>query len=479
MSKKILEANPLHWFYGSASIAFGIKNYAFSYLILIFSTHVLGIPAASAALAIGLALIWDAVSDLFLGHWSDKTRSRLGRRHPFMYASIFIFPLSFWLIFNPPIEINETNGFWYLLVLSILIRTGTTLIEVPSVAQLPELEKDYDRRSRWLALRQLLGWYGGNGIHCINFLFWIGVYGIASHQGYQIFSTVGAIAIGIVTVITSLGTQKFAMSLPPPKDTFRISEIAREIGQMVQSLRNRNFATLFAYGLISGVAGGLSTALYLYNTRYFFGFSETQVGITAIAVLIAPLLAYVIGPALGKALEKKKAAIVTLLTYIVLYPIPYVLLLTGLWPGLGDSLSLAIYSTFIVVEVACIIIGAMMLDSMMADVVEDSEVNTERRSEGLFFAARNFGAKAISAGGIFSAGIILTFVGMDNVQTLTDMTMDHRVSLASLFLPLWCSLNVVATLLIAFYQIGRKDHVSNLETIAAQQKRVSPESQSA
>lgn len=471
MSKRLLESNPLHWFYGSASIAFGIKNYAFSYLLLVFATRVLEIPAASAAMAIGIAVLWDAVSDLVLGHWSDKTKSRLGRRHPFMYASLFIFPISFWLIFNPPFEITESNGFWFLLVLAIVIRTGTTLVEVPSVAQLPELEADYDRRSRWLALRQTLGWYGGNGIHLLNFIFWVGIYGLDSHTGYKIFSTVGAVAIALTIVISSLGTQRYAMTLPQPSESFRMSEIVREFQQMLQSLRNRNFAVLFGYGLISGIAGGLSTALYIYNTTFFFGFNEVQIGITAIAVLIAPIIAYIVGPMLGKRFEKKRAAIYTTLTYITLFPIPYVLLLAGYWPPLGSVESLAIYTTFIVVEVTCIIIGAMMMDSMMADVVEDSEISTARRSEGLFFATRAFGSKAISAGGILSAGLILSFVGMDTIATAADMTMSHRVNLAALFLPLWCGLNLAAIVLVWLYRIGRRDHSINLEQLALRKQK--------
>ena len=81
-------------------------------------------------------MIWDAVSDLLLGHWSDKTSSRLGRRHPFMYAAFFVLPITFYALFNPVIELNEDNTFYYVLVLALLIRTGTTLFEVPSVAQL-------------------------------------------------------------------------------------------------------------------------------------------------------------------------------------------------------------------------------------------------------------------------------------------------------------------------------------------------------
>ena len=134
MTQSIAEKNPIYWYYGSASVAFGIKNNAFSYLLLIYSTQVLGIPGYLAAAALFIAMIWDAVSDLFLGHWSDKTNSRLGRRHPFMYVGMILLPLSFYALFNPVIDLNEDNRWYYLLAAAILIRTAVTLVEVPSVA---------------------------------------------------------------------------------------------------------------------------------------------------------------------------------------------------------------------------------------------------------------------------------------------------------------------------------------------------------
>ena len=103
------EKNPLYWYYGSASVAFGIKNNAFSYLLLIYSTQVMGIPGYLAATALAVAMAWDAVSDLLLGHWSDKTKSKLGRRHTFMYAGFILLPISFYALFNPVIDITEAN----------------------------------------------------------------------------------------------------------------------------------------------------------------------------------------------------------------------------------------------------------------------------------------------------------------------------------------------------------------------------------
>ena len=69
------------------------------------------------------------------------------------------------------------------------------------------------------------------------------------------------------------------------------------------------------------------------------------------------------------------------------------------------------------------------------DVVEDSEVQTSRRSEGLFYAARSFASKAVSALGIILAGSIVSLVGMDGIKTVEDMTDVMRGNLASFFLP--------------------------------------------
>lgn len=464
----------MFWFYGSASMAYGIKNNAFSYVLLYYAGQVLGLPGKMAAIALGIAMIWDATTDLLLGHWSDKTRSRYGRRHPFMYVALFVLPLTFYAMFNPIIELNDTNTFWYLLVFAMLIRTGTTLFEVPSTALLPDLEADYHQRSRWLALRHAFGWYGGNGIHTLNFFFWVGAYGFAVQTGYSIYGTVGAAVIFLTILASSLGTQKVAAAMPLPEDNFRFGDIAREIGQIFESLRNRNFFVLFIYSLLVGIAAGLGMALYLYNVTFFYGFSGAQIAWTGVGVLLAPLMAYPLIPKISARWGKRKVAIGGILLNITLYPIPYVLVLTGNWPELGSWLSLLFYSTFVVLEVTFIIIGNVMLDSMMADVVEESEVDTARRSEGLFYAARTFAGKMVSAGGIIFAGFIITSVGMDDIRSFEQMTWQTRYDLATFFLPLYCGLYLSGLVFISFYRIQQSDHVENLATLAARKNQEQP-----
>ncbi|HIE87000.1 MAG TPA: hypothetical protein EYP91_09210 [Gammaproteobacteria bacterium] len=237
-------------------------------------------------------------------------------------------------------------------------------------------------------------------------------------------------------------------------------------------MKNKNFAALFFFGLTVGIAGGLGTALYLYNTTYFFGFSGKQISVTAIGVLISPVIAYWAAPYLGRIFGKKRAAIFAILVNVSLYPIPYILLLTGFWPDLGSWTSLYIYSGFIVMEVICGIIGGVLLDSMMADVVEDSELKTQRRSEGLFYAARGFAAKAVSAGGIIGAGSIVSLVGLDGITSLGDVTHEIRMDLATLFLPIYCGLYGLGLVIVSKYRITRADHDEHIQRLSVRKAKL-------
>ena len=79
--------------YGFGAVAYGVKNNGFDYFLLIFYSQILGVEAGLVGLALLLALLCDAFTDPVVGYLSDNTAGRFGRRHPWMYDVLLLFPL--------------------------------------------------------------------------------------------------------------------------------------------------------------------------------------------------------------------------------------------------------------------------------------------------------------------------------------------------------------------------------------------------
>ena len=111
-------------------------------------------PAWQVSLALMIALVFDAFVDPFVGHMSDRTRTKWGRRHPFLYASALPVALFYLLLWNPP-DIDGSLLFAYLLGTAFLVRAALSTYEVPSTALAPELTSDYHERTSVLSFRHL------------------------------------------------------------------------------------------------------------------------------------------------------------------------------------------------------------------------------------------------------------------------------------------------------------------------------------
>ena len=95
--------------YSSGSGAMGVNGVIFGAWVLFFYNQVLGLSAVLASLAIGISLIFDAISDPLVGAWSDRLKSKLGRRHPFIYLSIFPLALGFYSVSYTHLTLPTTD----------------------------------------------------------------------------------------------------------------------------------------------------------------------------------------------------------------------------------------------------------------------------------------------------------------------------------------------------------------------------------
>src|SRR5258708_36247258 len=118
--------------YGIGSIAFGVHLVVLTSTLLLFYNQVVGLPAAWVGATMAVTLIFDAICDPLIGEWSDHTRSRWGRRHPFMYASAIPAAVAFSFLFDPPLGWSQPHPLLYLSVMLMTVRVLPPFYEIPS-----------------------------------------------------------------------------------------------------------------------------------------------------------------------------------------------------------------------------------------------------------------------------------------------------------------------------------------------------------
>ena len=133
--------------YGAGDSGFSLTSTALALLYLDFLVNVVGLDPRLAGVSIGLGRIWDAINDLVIGTLSDRTRSRWGRRRPYLLFGALPFGLTFILMWLIPATHNQTTLLVYYTAMYILFDTFFTLVNVPYIALTPELAPAYDERT--------------------------------------------------------------------------------------------------------------------------------------------------------------------------------------------------------------------------------------------------------------------------------------------------------------------------------------------
>lgn len=163
---------PTRLAYGVGALAEGTKNGAFEFFLFFYYTQVLGLSGTLAGAAMMIALLVDAVADPLVGSLSDSTRSRLGRRHPYLYAAALPMAAGFALLFAPPPGLGQLGLFAWLTGFALLVRFAMTLYFVPHMALGAELSDDYGERTSIVAVRAFFGLLGGIGAPILGLAIW-------------------------------------------------------------------------------------------------------------------------------------------------------------------------------------------------------------------------------------------------------------------------------------------------------------------
>lgn len=465
--------------FGVGQAAEGIKNSAFNTFVLFFYQQVVGVSGLLTGLALGIALIFDAVSDPIAGTISDKTQTRWGRRHPFMLIAAIPLALSFFLLFNPPRDVSEFTSFVWLTVFAVLVRGSLTFYYIPHLALGAEMARDYNQRSTLFAFSTLFGALGGafTGFFAYRLFFPTTPEfspGLLNPDGYFGFGTTFAIAMAVAIVSCCIGTAKEIPYLPRPLvlERFGILKLVRELRAV---FGNKSFRALFFGMLFSTLVLSIEGVFSPFMGVHFWGLTTEQLSVLPLAAVVGLLLSVPLTPLITRLLDKKLAVLIPAAIAITNGNVLIVLrLLEVPWfPVNGSPLILPLVAlvTFIGSLIGPVIFSS--LNSMFGDIADEHELETGARREGVIFAARSFVTKATGACGVIIGGALLDYIAFPRRAAAGTVADDTLWTLGLIQGPATSVFTLFGLFLYLGYRLDRTRHAEIMAEL--DRRRAAPE----
>ncbi|HEV2364607.1 MAG TPA: MFS transporter [Caulobacteraceae bacterium] len=395
--------------YGVGAIADAIYLAALGTFLFFYLTLVCGLANSLAGAVISVGLVVDAIADPLVGSLSDNARSRLGRRHPFMFAGLIPFTLGLGLIFSLPVGLSPgALALWALAVL-ILLRVSHSTWFLPYIGLGAELTDDFAERTDVVAARIFIAVPGT--LACLFLARGVFMKGAAGQFDRAAYAPFGwacaalALTAGLACAIGTLPALPRLHAVGAPARKFG-AQFVRDLAEM---FANRTFIVVFA-SLLSMFAGfGLVATLVLHVYNFFWRLPAWGVTAILFATPLGGLLGAPLYLALFRQAEKRTVVIVGLLSYAVILAALPPLKIFGLLPsGLPLDLLLLGATFALAIIAACV---AIAFQSAMADAADEHEHLFGTRRESLYYAGLNFSVKVAAAGGAAVAGVGLDLIG--------------------------------------------------------------------
>jgi len=449
--------------YGFGFASQGIKDGLFQVFLFIFYNQVLGLDPILTGTATIIALIFDAISDPLVGVISDNWISKKwGRRHPFMFLSAFPLGITIWLLFLPPETLGHSGLFWWMTIFTILVRLSLTLFIVPAMSLGAEMSSDFDERTSITTIRITFGALIATVIIIIGFIFFFVpteeyARGLENKNAYPAFAMFCGVLIIIAVLISAWGTQKeipktqrAQLITRPP---LSLKGLRETIGKMIEL---KSFNSILGFNMAVYIGLGVGTVFSTYFMEYYFRLSETEMIALPIASGLGGILAMIFAPRIGKKLGKKKTVIYSTILFAIIFSLPYNLRIIGLFPENGDPNLIKYYFFSVMGGYAFLWIAFSLVNSMMADVIDEYELKNHKRNEGLFFSALSLAYKMTVGIGYFISGILLKIIAFPIKNEVGIIPQGAIEGLGMIGGPILLGMYLISILFIRIYNIDKK-----------------------
>jgi len=429
--------------YGFGALSDNFMMNAFGALVTPIYNIGLKLDPLLVGLAIAIPRLVDAITDPLVGNLSDNTRTRWGRRRPYLVGGATLCALILPLLWMPPFD-SQSGMFVYLTLMGVMYFTCYTFFTIPYAALGFELTSDYDERTRLLAWPNYVGLLGSLSMPWLYSL-------TLSHIFENEVIGVRWVSVGLGVIIIATGILPAIFLREPARGLAQPSVKLLEAIRF--TLRNKPFLIVLLVNVIVllGLATMMSLGLYVNIYYVFEGDKAAAAKLSGISgSLVAGLsyvsvwLATVISTRLGKRRAAEFGLAVTLIGTITFQwtfsrEYPFLQLISAALVGLGLQ-------------------GCWMLFiSMIGDVCEEDELQTGLRREGVYSAVGGFSRKAAVAAAGLGSGLILKLVGFDAEVAEASGAPEGVVQRLKLFFILGQATVLIAGIvLLRFYPITRE-----------------------
>ena len=413
----------LGWAIGELGVAIYVGGTMSFFLFYLTEAH--SISPAWAGVALLVPRIWDGITDPFMGAISDRTKSSLGRRRPYLFVGAIAYGASFYLVLSIPDMGSENTTLIYLVAGYLLASTAITIFDVPYSSMAAEMTQSYKERIslagyKMVAARVGILFAGGLGPVLYN----------SKDNLLEGFSYMGLV-FGAVMTLTGLITFYLTRNVP------RIEAVSHSINfkaEMAALWANLPFRILFFGFLFQNIAIGSSATMLVYFLTFAMLIDASLIGPLMLVAGVTSTLVTPVWVMVAGRLGKKE-------TYLLGLTLAIVVALPGLvLPAEYYYLLFAIYFLSGISDA----VNQLMPTSMIPDTVEADELRTGKRREGTIFGAMAFCRKLGMAFGAFFASWILQVAGFIGGGMTPEMQTESGL----------LGIRIAYTLLPAFLWLG-------------------------
>ncbi|MBO4412858.1 MAG: MFS transporter [Clostridia bacterium] len=402
------------FFYGFGSLGYATVAQTLSNFIMFFGTSVLGISGSLMGLAVSIGVLWDAVSDPILGHFSDKTTSAMGKRHPYLIVGTLGMCAVNLLIWLVPQASPEIVKFIWILFSLLLVQTFCTFFSTPYLALGFDITKDPNQQTSLQSFKTVFYLLGMMLPSVFMFVFMpsknsqMGQFLINGYVNIAYVSSIICLVCGLVTIF---GTFKFGVccKVKTEKNKTKLTSVFSDFFTLLKKKEYRYIILGYSVSLIASTA---LTAAGLHMFTYSFHFSSKELSFVMASLILAAIFSQVVWNILSKKRGKKQTLIFGLCIGILgIVLIWFLFMIRNLFPT-----NVLLYLTIPLIVISGFGTGVLyaLPISIFCDVLAKDEEMKQNDKTATYAGIMTLSNKLSDAFALFFIGLMLDFVKFDS-----------------------------------------------------------------